>query len=101
MIDEDQLERLRLIDANTFARFYRNDCFQRDDFRREAVLQAVLQETIAEKGYGFHQVQFAPGGCWERPHAMISDGERAPIEADGDSPAAALLACYLKAIGAT
>jgi hypothetical protein len=97
MTDEDQLERLRLIDVDTYNRFYRNDCFQRDDFRRDATLQAVLQDAIRARKwcYWIGKTELTTFAHIDRKGAASKGPDS--IERRADNEVESLLLAYLAA----
>jgi hypothetical protein len=95
---KDDLARLQKADPATYDRFCENDIFQVDDFRRDAILQAVLQEAISSARWEF-RVETTDDGFGAfigKPKGTnnIQYGEMH----HADSPAAALLAAYLASI---
>lgn len=111
MIDPSLLDRLQKADPETWKEFNDADLGEYWDYKhdepiyatelsndaQEAWLQHVLQDAIAAKGW-FYWVQ------WDTHHGTIAGVNKEHPDKeymcdDADSPAEALLKCYLAAMG--
>lgn len=98
----ENLARLKELDPTTYNEYIdwirygkHGKIAEQDDILSGAVLQAILQEAIATRGWAVSQHQYKKCGVTIRFHANC-----APVEGHADMPAVAILAAYIAALEA-